>query len=83
MRITKSQLRQIIKEEIQNLTEEQEYEVKIGKDLGRGKRQKTSVFVMATSRDDALEKAKEHPVFKKDGYEYAMYAAPESLDTYD
>ena len=67
------------------MTEEpdgENYEVKIGKDAGRGKIQSTIITVKATSRDDAKRKALQDPIFKKDKYEYAMLAAPGSLEDY-
>jgi hypothetical protein len=87
MKITKSQLRKLIKEQIkaEAMTEEpdgEEYEVKIGKDAGRGRIQSTRVTVKATSRDDAKRKALQHPTFKNGKYEYAMLAAPGSLEDY-
>ena len=83
MKITKEQLRKMIQEAIaEEKDQEQEYEVKIGKDAGRNKIQSTRVLVMATSRDDAREKAKQHPTFIRGGYQYAMIAAPNSLDDY-
>ncbi len=61
---------------------EEEYQVKIGKKVGRNRIQSTKVYVKATSRDDAKEKVKNHPTWIKDGYEYAMIAAPGNLEDY-
>jgi hypothetical protein len=104
MKITKSQLRQLIKEEVNEIfagytsgghpssnvrgssygskKPKEEYEVKIGKDVGRNTIESTRVHVMASSREEAKEKAKEHPEFIRGGYEYAMLAAPGFLDDY-
>ena len=115
MKITKSQLRKLIKEQIDERCEKgykthekrktkkmfgkqyrncvkaeameeepdgEEYEGKIGKDAGRGRIQSTRITVRATSRDDAKRKALQHPTFKNGKYEYAMLAAPGSLEDY-
>ena len=79
MKITKTQLRKMIQEAIAE--EGEEYEVKIGKPY-KDRIQSTVITVKATSRDDAKRKALQHPTFKKDNYEYAMFAAPGSLEDY-
>ena len=85
-KISKSQLLDLIREEaakeMDRHSKGENYEVKIGKDAGRGKIQSTIITVKATSRDDAKRKALQDPTFKNGKYEYAMLAAPGSLEDY-